>query len=203
MVEPSQPPKPITSDGPLPYDVAHKLIHQELHSDGAEVRAEYVKHFGEEIRAFTELMAKAVTTWRHLDYGVSEREVAFVAGLANAAITLHIESMKLFLDGHFIAAGNLFRQVVETIALTLLCSNRDLGFLMRFMANQYSTNKAIRDLLQPGNWRKLRLDGNALTQFQKSQQGLITRGMKRTGERSARKTARYVSSTTDLVTRLS
>jgi hypothetical protein len=72
MVEPSHAPAPITSDGPLPYEEAYKLILQELHSDGAEVRAEYVKHFGEEIRVFTESMAKAVTTWRPLDNGVTD-----------------------------------------------------------------------------------------------------------------------------------
>jgi hypothetical protein len=36
MVEPSHAPAPITSDGPLPYEEAYKLILQELHSDGAE-----------------------------------------------------------------------------------------------------------------------------------------------------------------------
>lgn len=55
--------------------------------------------------------------------------------------------MKVFFAGQTVAAGNLFRQVVESIALALLCSHKDLPVLQQFIEDRYSTNKAVRDVL--------------------------------------------------------
>src|SRR5258707_3090282 len=41
-----------------------------------------------------------------------------------------------------IAAGNLFRQVIESIALSLLCSGKDLAVLEQFMENKYSSTRS-------------------------------------------------------------
>ena len=54
--------------------------------------------------------------------------------------------MKLFLSGHIVAAGNISRQVVESIALALVCSGKDLPILARFMKGEYSTNRAVHDV---------------------------------------------------------
>jgi hypothetical protein len=56
--------------------------------------------------------------------------------------------MQLFLSGHTVAAGNMFRQVLESIALALLCSSRGLDFLRRFIDDRYSSNNAVRDVLR-------------------------------------------------------
>ena len=64
------------------------------------------------------------------------------------AITLHILSIKLFLSGNPIAAGNLFRQVAETISLAILCSEKYLGILERFMEEKYSTSDAVMHALR-------------------------------------------------------
>jgi len=47
-----------------------------------------------------------------------------------------------------VAAGNTQRQVLETIALALLCSCKQLDILEGFMQDKYSTNNAVRDALR-------------------------------------------------------
>lgn len=147
---------------------ARETIFRELTSDDAEVRAEYLKHFEADVKNFAEFMAQAFIKWREFDGPIKEDEKrAHVSALIHIAITLNVLSMKLFLSGHIVAAGNLFRQVLESIALALLCSGKELGVLQRFMDNQYSSNDAVRDVLRHGE--KLSLKKDALEVLKKSQ----------------------------------
>lgn len=139
-------------------DQARDTIFKELISDDSGVRAEYLKHFEADAKHFCEAMARAVVAWRALDAAKDERS-GTVAALAYAAIMLHVVSFKLFLSGHIVAAGNLFRQVVESIALALLCSKPDIGVLDRFITDKYSSNDAVRDVLRA--WGKLGLKADA------------------------------------------
>jgi hypothetical protein len=82
------------------------------------------------------------------------------------AIYLHTLSMKLFVSGHIIAAGNLFRQVVETVALALLCSaKRDV--LEKVINGKYSTNNAVKDLLRQA--KQIGIDKEAVGVLQEAQ----------------------------------
>jgi hypothetical protein len=102
---------------------ARTKILQEITSDDADVRAHYLKHFESDIETFSEAMAHAVVSWQSLHAGVKDdANLGQVSAWVITAISLHTLSMKLFVSGHVVAAGNLFRQVVETIALALLCS---------------------------------------------------------------------------------
>lgn len=124
-------------------------IFTELRSDDMEVRDEYFKHFDSDARVFSEHMAIAVTAWRLMDSKVNGNDrKAFVSAMVYTAIALHIQSMKLLLSGHIIAAGNVFRQSAETVALSLLCAGKDLSVLDRFIKDRYSTNDAIRDVVR-------------------------------------------------------
>lgn len=128
---------------------AQNTIHKELTSDDVEVRADYLKHFDADVQKFSEAMARAFVNWRSLDADVKgEEKRAYVSALTYTAITLHILSMKLFISGCAVAAGSLFRQVTETIALALLCSGKGLDVLERFMERKYSTDKSVRDVIR-------------------------------------------------------
>ena len=119
-------------------------IKHELTADDSDVRAEYLKYFSADVSSFTDAMARAFLNWRALDDEVKgDEKRAHVSALVYSAVTLQILSMKLFLSGYLIPAGNLQRQVLETIALALLCSGKQTGILERYMANQYSTNNAV------------------------------------------------------------
>lgn len=128
---------------------AREKILTEITSGDTDARREYIARFGTEVKSFSAFMAGAFMRWRSLDDNCGgDEEVAYVSGLVYTAITLQIHSMKLFLSGHTVAAGNIFRQVLESIALALLCSSKRLHFLRRFIDDQYSANNAVRDVLR-------------------------------------------------------
>ena len=136
-----------------------KIIN-EITTDEPDVRSSYLKRYSSQIEDFGIGMAKAILSWRELD-ARSEKETprAWVSALVYCAITLHIQSMRLFLSGHPIAAGNLSRQVTEGIALALLCSSKQLTVLQRFFEDKYSPNDSVRDLLRHYKKIGLRKDG--------------------------------------------
>jgi hypothetical protein len=128
---------------------AREKILAEITSDDPHTRREYLARFDADARSFSEFMAKAWMSWRSLDDSIGKnQELAHVSGLVYTAITLQIQSMKLFLSGYTVAAGNMFRQVLESLALGLLCSSKRKNFLRRFIDDQYSSNIAVRDVLR-------------------------------------------------------
>lgn len=141
------------------FEEARTKILTEITTDDPEVRAEYLTRFDTQAKEFSEVMAQVMLTWlkEHGDAQGNEKRVQVFA-LVYMAMYLHIGSMKLLLSGNTVAAGNLFRQTLETIALALLCSGKDLDFLDRFNKDQYSTNYAIRDVLRKVDTLGLKAD---------------------------------------------
>ena len=128
---------------------ARDKIWSEVVSDGSDVRTKFLEHFGPQVEDFSDALARAVLAWRDLDSMVCGNEKrAYVSALVFTALTLQIQSMKLFLSGQLVAAGNMFRQVIESIALALVCSGRDHNILNRFIEDKYSTNDAVRDVVR-------------------------------------------------------
>ena len=148
---------------------AHDTILAQLTSDDPDVQAEYLKLFEAEAQEFSDSMAQAFMKWRSLDAGLMGNDKrAYISALVLLAINFHILSMKLFLSGHAVAAGNLSRQVVESIALALVCSGKNLGILEQFMEGKYSTKNAVRDVLRHAEKLMLNSDGvKALRDTQK------------------------------------
>lgn len=141
----------------------------EVTSDNAEVRANFLDNFRDEVKIFSNAMGGAFMKWRSLDNGSRGSEKrAYISALIYTAINLHVLSMKHFLSGHVIAAGNATRQVVEAICLAILCSEKDSEVLDRFMKGEYSSNNAVRDVLRHFERLGVRDDGvEALKQSQK------------------------------------
>lgn len=121
----------------------------EITTDDNDIRMQYLKRFGSQAKTFSAVMGEAVMLWRSLDDQPGQNEkLAYISGFVYTAINLQILSMKLLLSGQTVAAGNLFRQVLESIAMALLCSSKDLDVLRCFMDDKYSTNNAVRDVLR-------------------------------------------------------
>lgn len=127
---------------------ARSKIFLEITTDDPDVRGEYLKRFEHETKEFSEVMARVMLNWlkEHSEAQRDEKRLQVFA-LVFMAVHLHVGSMKLLLSGNTVASGNLFRQTLETIALALLCSGKELDFLDRFNNGKYSTDKAIRDVL--------------------------------------------------------
>ena len=129
------------------YESIRKIIFTETTQDITDVRLSFLEKFENQIDRFVDNMSLAFSKWRSLDsITSSDEKKAHVSALVYSSINLHVVSMKLFLSGYGVAAGNLERQTIEVIALAILCSQKDLDILDRYIQNQYSTNKALRDL---------------------------------------------------------
>jgi len=136
-------------------DTVRRVIWAEAAEDVPDVRAKYLQHFRGEVEQFCDAMISAYAAWRELDSKVRDAEPAYVSALVFSAINLNIVSMRLLIGGYQVAAGSVHRQVLETIALAILCSSPSLGIRARFIAGKYSTNKAVRDLLRHASALKL------------------------------------------------
>ena len=114
-----------------------------------EIKKQFLAHFSDDLEQFIDSTAQAFFDYQKLDAASDlDNNRALVSGLVFSAISLHIISMRLFLTGYIIAAGNIQRQVIETIALAILCSCKSIDVLKRFLENSYSPNKSIRDALR-------------------------------------------------------
>jgi hypothetical protein len=79
------------------FNEARDTIYDQLISDDAEVRAEYMNYFEIEVAKFSDSMAQAFMKWRSLDNMVDgDDKRAYVSSQVFTANTLHILSMKLF-----------------------------------------------------------------------------------------------------------
>jgi hypothetical protein len=137
------------------------VIYSELTVMDQDVAASFIHRYRQDAEQFAELMAQATLAWSELAKSIELHDNAvFVVNIAYCAITLHIQSLKLFLSGHIVAAGNLSRQVIEAVAMSLLCSGHTLDVLNRFVADRYSTKNAVRDVLR--HWEVLGLRKDAL-----------------------------------------
>jgi hypothetical protein len=156
------------SMNPESYSEAKSAIFTEITQDDPEIRSSFMAHFSSDVVSFSEAIAESVVLWRMLlDKGIKDQERAYISGLTHAAITLQTLSMKLLLSGQMVAAGNAFRQVLESSCTALLCSSKQLNVLQRFVQDQYSTSKAVADVLR--HWQKLGLIKDALPQLKDSE----------------------------------
>ncbi|MHB8765223.1 MAG: hypothetical protein ACYDA8_12945 [Deferrisomatales bacterium] len=131
------------------YSAACEKIRQELVADFPDVRERFLAEFQDAVERFVHLMAEAFLAWRALDKNIGQDiRSGHVSGLVYSAVTLHILSMRLLLSGHVVAAGNLMRQVIESMASALLCSVAELGILDEYIKGDYRANKSIRQLLK-------------------------------------------------------
>lgn len=119
-----------------------------LESSDREPRAQFLKHFRKEIDVVTTSTALALAMFMIFLYRLEEDDTdrRRVMAVLHTAINLQVTSTKLFLLGHTVAAGTVFRQVIEGVGLALLCSVHSLGYFTRFEAGIYSANRAIADL---------------------------------------------------------
>jgi hypothetical protein len=150
------------------HQKAADIIYREVVSDDSDVRAEFFKYFEVDARRFSQEMGGAVLEWMGLDQGVESQDKAIIAAIVHAAITMNTTSFKLFLSGHIVASGNVFRQCIEAIALGLLCSDKDLPMRGQFLGGTYSTKNAVRDVSR--HWKRLGLIAGAQEQLQNAQQ---------------------------------
>ena len=113
-------------------------------------------------------MAAAFKKWEDFNSRIGEDEDRVkISNLIYCCINHCVVAMELFLSGNLIPSGNTMRQALEAIAMSILASKSDLGFLEIFSNNQYSTSTAIRDVLR--NRKRLNVNEGSIKTIQKSE----------------------------------
>jgi len=139
------------------FEDIHRKVHSAIIQDNSDARKMFLSHFSFDIGKFSYDMAKAFQKWKSFDDKIQgDRKKAAISGILYLAITLNISSMKLFISGNQIASGNIHRQVLESIALSYLFSDKSLDTLELFMKRKYSAHEAIKDVIR--HQSKLNLD---------------------------------------------
>lgn len=125
-----------------------KMLGDELRSLDEGAKSEFNNHFSKQIDEFTVHMAITLRRWHELLEAIpdGDERQGLVAAILFTNINMNVQSFKLFITGYTVAAGALFRQVLEGMALSFLCSAKELPVLNDFMNDRYSTNCAIQHL---------------------------------------------------------
>jgi len=115
----------------------------------ASITSSFIEKYSTECEEFVAVMARAFQYFRGLDSSLSKTEYgAYLAGVAYAALSNHVLSLRLILLGLVVPAGNMQRYVLECIALALLGSDRGLPMFQEYINNKYSTSKAIKHVIK-------------------------------------------------------
>lgn len=139
----------------------YRHVHRAIIQEEADVREGFLGNFSFDIGTFAYDMATAFQQWKTFDDSIHvDKEKAAISGILYLAVTLNISSMKLFIAGNSIASGNIHRQVLESIALAFLFSDRSLDTLDLFMRQKYPAGEAIKDIIR--HQSKLNLNPQAL-----------------------------------------
>ncbi|HOE10983.1 MAG TPA: hypothetical protein PLQ35_11580 [bacterium] len=100
-------------------------VMRELQSDDAEVRRSFEEEFSENIADFCKYFAESWSAFLSFQREVrNDKQRAYVACIIMSVLNNAFTSLKLFISGYSIPAGNLMRQAIESIAVALLCSSR-------------------------------------------------------------------------------
>lgn len=130
-------------------DEKASLVRRVLMNDAPTIRTQFAAVIGPHLEEFIPALAAAFHasgTFDSYAKGDSDREL--VASMIFSAVNGHLIAMRLFLDGFLVHSGNAQRQVLESIALAILCSKPEKQFLKRFLNDEYSSTKAIRDVIR-------------------------------------------------------
>lgn len=127
----------------------------------AGVRAKFVQEFGDKLSEFGLVMASAFIEWQTLDKNPTHDEKhANLSSFVYMAINYHVQAHRLLFAGMPIPSGHMERQVIESISMAFISSDRKLPYLSDYMADRFSTNKAVPAVLK--HRRRLGLNDKAL-----------------------------------------
>jgi len=125
-----------------------RLVANVIESLDRGPRAKFRTHFDAQTNQIVRCTGLALAMLNTLIYRLDadDQPRLEVLAILHTSISLQITSSKLFLCGHTVAAGALFRQVIEGVCLAFLCSAQSLPYLKRFEAGTYTANGAVADL---------------------------------------------------------
>ena len=105
---------------------------QEIFEDDHWIKDEFAVRLSPEILQFAEALAACFTLFPDLDaLSEADEQAAYVAGFVHGILDDLLTSAKLLVSGKVIASGNLMRQAIEGVGVTLLCATRELIYVQK------------------------------------------------------------------------
>lgn len=162
-----------------PPEVVKAIFH-----DNNEIVNEFSKKYPEEIIKFSELYSTAYKKYLELNRLTTNTEntqIAHVTAFTCLMLDNLLLSLKLFVLGYTIPSGNLMRQVVETVALTALCSlneeitirknkkNINIHFYKHFYNKMPDAKSHLAMKYLEGNLKLMRINNDAFQVLRRSQ----------------------------------
>ena len=153
-----------------------------LLGDNADVRAQFLNHFGEMINDFLSHAVRAYGRLQAFGRGVVlDRRAAWSEAFLFSAFNSSLTSCHLLISGLPTPAGNLMRHYGEACAMALLCSHRAIDVLQRLDANPagFPVDSAVQTVRKRRNSELLRLNTEPGRSFSRSPSGTIPTAMRR------------------------
>lgn len=105
-----------------------------VYSDDAKVRKEFKSNFLSEIDIFIEAIFNVYRSWEMIDKKCKgDKQKSYVVGYLFNGINNLAESFQLLISGHLDASGNLCRQFMESSAMAILLSSKELEYFDNLM----------------------------------------------------------------------
>lgn len=150
-------------------DLTVENLRAVLLGDNADVRAQFLNHFGEMINDFLSHAVRAYGRLQAFGRGVVlDRRAAWSEAFLFSAFNSSLTSCHLLISGLPTPAGNLMRHYGEACAMALLCSHRAIDVLQRLDANPagFPVDSAVQTVRKRRNSELLRLNTDAWSVFQ-------------------------------------
>jgi len=146
---------------------AENIIRETVLDFPEDVLNKFKGKFSEDIDEFIIVLDEVFSEWRVFDDDASDSEsLAHISSLIYGAINLKAISMHLLISGLIVPAGNIQRQVLESIAMAFLASKINLGYLHKYTNNRFSTHKAVDLVIK--KHKILNLDRDALKMLKRA-----------------------------------
>jgi hypothetical protein len=101
------------------------VVVNELFDPDESVRELFRNRFSSQAIAFSEAIAPAFSRFRQFSEDCQGCiQTALVCGFIHGVLDDLVTSMKLLLTGKLSASGNLFRQAIEGMCMSLMCSHQ-------------------------------------------------------------------------------
>lgn len=127
--------------------------------------------FSLEISNFIDSIFNAYKSWKIIDKKCKgDKQKSYVAGYLLNAINNLVVSLNFLILGHLDASGNLFRQFMESSAMSILLSSQELNYFEMLMEHiekktKFEFHRSL-DFVSD-NIGKLKIDRNAWNKFKK------------------------------------
>ena len=119
-------------------------IAKELFETDTEVLDNFKCHFKAEIEEFIGETVNAYAEWEKWDSKINEDEQkAYISAFIFNAINTLTISTRLFIQGYIVPSGNLVRTSMESCAMAILCSNKNLPFFEQIKNGSFKASKSV------------------------------------------------------------